>query len=128
MNDDEDDVEKFDNRYFQERYSRLYPEYDDDDEGGHEELTDVDQQALLPSVHDPKLWRVKCGIGREREVAVCLMQKAIDRGSDFKIRSVIALDHLESYIYIEAAMEAHVKEVFLWYPCYITYFDVLTVV
>lgn len=55
----------------------------------------------------------KLQIGREREVAVCLMQKAVDRGSDFKIRSVIALDHLQNFIYIEADMEAHVKEVYL---------------
>ncbi|XP_024003974.1 putative transcription elongation factor SPT5 homolog 2 [Eutrema salsugineum] len=106
---DEDDLEQFDNQYFQERYSRLYNANEYDNE--HEELTDVDQQALLPSVRDPKLWMVKCAIGREREVAVCLMQKVIDRGSDFKIRSVIALDHLQNYIYVEADMEAHVKEV-----------------
>lgn len=41
------------------------------------------------------------------------MQKAVDRGSDFKIKSVIALDHLQNFIYIEADMEAHVKEVLL---------------
>lgn len=41
------------------------------------------------------------------------MQKAVDRGADFKIRSVIALDHLQNFIYIEADMEAHVKEVLL---------------
>ncbi|CAH8377739.1 unnamed protein product [Eruca vesicaria subsp. sativa] len=97
--------------FMQEKYSKPRAQYDDDDdyEGG-EELTAVDQQALLPSVRDPKLWMVKCAIGREREVAVCLMQKAIDRGSNFKIRSVIALDHLQNYIYVEADMEAHVKE------------------
>ncbi|CAH2059462.1 unnamed protein product [Thlaspi arvense] len=106
VDDDDDDLEGLDNRHFQERYSSVYT-HDDDD---HEDLTDVDQQALLPSVRDPKLWMVKCAIGREREVAVCLMQKVIDRGSDLKIRSAIALDHLQNYIYIEADMEAHVKE------------------
>ena len=35
----------------------------------------VDQQARLPSVRDPKLWIVKCRTGKERETAVCLMQK-----------------------------------------------------
>ena len=50
-------------------------------------------------------------IGREREVAVCLMQKAIDKGPELQIRSVVALDHLKNYIYIEADKEAHVKEV-----------------
>lgn len=50
-------------------------------------------------------------MGREREVAVCLMQKCIDRGSELQIRSVVALDHLKSFIYIEADKDAHVREV-----------------
>lgn len=41
-----------------------------------------------------------------------MMQKAIDKGPELQIRSVIALDHLKNYIYIEADKEAHVKEVF----------------
>jgi len=45
-------------------------------------------------------------------MAICLMQKYIDRG-DLQIRSVIALDHLKNYIYVEAEKEAHVKEVCL---------------
>lgn len=97
--EDVDDLE----RRIQERFSRPQEDYD-------EEATDVEQQALLPSVRDPKLWMVKCAIGREREVAVCLMQKYIDRGSDLQIRSVVALDHLKNYIYVEADKEAHVKE------------------
>ncbi|KAK7282647.1 hypothetical protein RIF29_11587 [Crotalaria pallida] len=87
----------------QERYGRRQAEYD-------EEATDVEQQALLPSVRDPKLWMVKCAIGRERETAVCLMQKYIDKGSELQIRSAIALDHLKNYIYVEADKEAHVRE------------------
>ncbi|CAJ1974319.1 unnamed protein product [Sphenostylis stenocarpa] len=90
-------------RSIQERYGRRLTDYD-------EETTDVEQQALLPSVRDPKLWMVKCAIGRERETAVCLMQKYIDRGSELQIRSAIALDHLKNYIYVEADKEAHVRE------------------
>ncbi|KAL1533523.1 putative transcription elongation factor SPT5 1 [Salvia divinorum] len=101
--DEQEDVEEIERR-IQERYARsLNVEYD-------EEATDVEQQALLPSVRDPKLWMVKCAIGREREVAVCLMQKCIDRGSELQIKSAVALDHLKNYIYIEADKEAHVKE------------------
>ncbi|XP_021760950.1 putative transcription elongation factor SPT5 homolog 1 [Chenopodium quinoa] len=99
----EEDVEDLERR-IQERYARSsQAEYD-------EETTDVEQQALLPSVRDPKLWMVKCGIGREREVAVCLMQKFIDKGSELQIRSVVALDHLKNFIYVEADKEAHVRE------------------
>ncbi|KAL0351574.1 UNVERIFIED_CONTAM: putative transcription elongation factor SPT51 [Sesamum calycinum] len=101
--DEQEDVEEMERR-IQERYAKsLNVEYD-------EEATDVEQQALLPSVRDPKLWMVKCAIGREREVAVCLMQKFIDRGPELQIRSAIALDHLKNYIYIEADKEAHVRE------------------
>ncbi|KAK4340924.1 hypothetical protein RND71_039425 [Anisodus tanguticus] len=101
--DQEEDLEEL-TRSIKQRYARSpHVEYD-------EEATDVEQQALLPSVRDPKLWMVKCAIGREREVVVCLMQKAIDRGPELQIRSVVALDHLKNYIYIEADKEAHVRE------------------
>ncbi|XP_022851445.1 putative transcription elongation factor SPT5 homolog 1 [Olea europaea var. sylvestris] len=101
--DEQEDIEDLQRR-IQQRYARSRDvEYD-------EEATDVEQQALLPSVRDPKLWMVKCAIGREREVAVCLMQKCIDKGPEMQIRSAIALDHLKNYIYIEADKEAHVRE------------------
>ncbi|MCL7034964.1 hypothetical protein MKW94_004064 [Papaver nudicaule] len=101
--DDAEEIEALERR-IQQRYAKSnHAEYD-------EETTDVEQQALLPSVKDPKLWMVKCAIGREREAAVCLMQKCIDKGSEMQIRSAIALDHLKNYIYIEADKESHVRE------------------
>ncbi|CAJ2667593.1 transcription elongation factor SPT5 1-like protein [Trifolium pratense] len=101
--EDHEDLEAM-ARSIQERYGKQrMADYD-------EETTDVEQQALLPSVRDPKLWMVKCAIGRERETAVCLMQKYIDKGSELQIRSAIALDHLKNYIYVEADKEAHVRE------------------
>ncbi|KAA0058876.1 hypothetical protein IC582_004715 [Cucumis melo] len=101
--DEQEDVEALERR-IQARYARSnHMEYD-------EETTEVEQQALLPSVRDPKLWMVKCAIGREREAAVCLMQKCIDRGPEMQIRSAVALDHLKNFIYIEADKEAHVRE------------------
>ncbi|RAL37870.1 hypothetical protein DM860_000564 [Cuscuta australis] len=100
---DDEDVDALE-RSIQARYARSsHVEYD-------EEATDVEQQALLPSVRDPKLWMVKCAMGHEREAAVCLMQKCIDRGPEIQIRSVVALDHLKNFIYIEADKEAHVRE------------------
>ncbi|KAH7833278.1 hypothetical protein Vadar_004736 [Vaccinium darrowii] len=101
--DDLEDVEALE-RSIQARYARSsHTEYD-------EETAAVEQQAFLPSVRDPKLWMVKCVTGCEREAAVCLMQKYLDKGSELQIRSAIALDHLKNYIYVEAAKEAHVKE------------------
>ena len=53
--EEQEDVEAFERRV-QARYARSsHTEYD-------EETTDVDQQALLPSVRDPKLWMVKCAV------------------------------------------------------------------
>ncbi|GJM86996.1 hypothetical protein PR202_ga02906 [Eleusine coracana subsp. coracana] len=91
-------------RQIRDRYKR--PSHSD----YGEEAPDVEQQALLPSVKDPKLWMVKCAIGHERETAACLMQKFIDR-QDLQIRSVVTLEHLKNYIYVEAEKESHVKEV-----------------
>ncbi|AQL01205.1 Putative transcription elongation factor SPT5 homolog 1 [Zea mays] len=102
MRDEEEDIDEME-RQVRERYARsTHIEYG-------EEAAEVEQQALLPSVKDPKLWMVKCAIGHERETAICLMQKFIDR-SDLQIKSVVALDHLKNYIYVEAEKEAHVKE------------------
>ncbi|KAF9598274.1 hypothetical protein IFM89_026209 [Coptis chinensis] len=96
-----EDLEKLE-QTIQNRYGPEYGDYDDE--------MNVEQQALLPSVKDPKLWIVKCLIGHEREAAVSLMQKSFNKGSVVQIRSVIALDHLKNYIYVEADKEAHVKE------------------
>ena len=53
--DEQEDVEALERR-IQARYARSsHTEYD-------EETTDVEQQALLPSVRDPKLWMVKCAV------------------------------------------------------------------
>ncbi|XP_051192570.1 putative transcription elongation factor SPT5 homolog 1 isoform X2 [Lolium perenne] len=101
--EDEDDTDKI-LAHLADKYGRQ-PQFDYADEV----FTEVDQQALLPSVKDPKLWMVKCAIGHERETALCLMQKFIDR-DDLQIKSVIALEHLKNYIYVEAEKESHVKE------------------
>ena len=76
--------------------------------------TEVDQQALHPTVRDPKLWLVTVKQGKEREVVVCLMQKAINLHRSGKgamaIKSAVVQDHLKSYVYVEAEREDHVKK------------------
>ncbi|WOK99795.1 transcription elongation factor SPT5 [Canna indica] len=53
MQEDQEDVEEMERRV-KERYSKSNQiDYAED-------ATDVEQQALLPSVKDPKLWMVKC--------------------------------------------------------------------
>ncbi|VFQ63091.1 unnamed protein product [Cuscuta campestris] len=70
----------------------------------------IKQQSLLPSVMDPKLWMVKCTMGREREVAICLMKKSIVHPEKFKITAAISIHNLKNFIYIEAEKEAYVRE------------------
>ena len=74
----------------------------------------VDQQALHPTVRDPKLWLVTVKQGKERETVVCLMQKAINLHKSGKgsmaIKSACVQDPLKSYIYVEAERESDVKE------------------
>ena len=74
----------------------------------------VDQQALHPTVRDPKLWMVTVKQGKERETVVCLMQKAINMRKTGKgamaIMSASAQDHLKSYVYVEAEREDHVRK------------------
>ncbi|XP_062000650.1 putative transcription elongation factor SPT5 homolog 1 [Rosa rugosa] len=100
--EEEEDIDEFERRV-QDRFRDVHvEEYEDD--------TEVGQQALIPGVKDPKLWLVKCAIGKEREVAACLMHKCIDNPGELQIMSAIALDHLKSFIYVEAYKEAHVRE------------------
>ncbi|KAI3838797.1 hypothetical protein MKW92_037117, partial [Papaver armeniacum] len=102
LSDDEEDIEEIARRVHQ-RYQSYEEEFDETD------IKDVEQQSRLPSVKDSKLWTVKCAVGREREAAFCLMQKCYDLPG-MHIRSAIALDYLQNYIYVEADREAHVRE------------------
>ncbi|GER49154.1 transcription elongation factor SPT5 [Striga asiatica] len=100
--DEEEDVEEIE-RMVHERYSKSSFDYDG-------EATALEHPAQLSSIWDPKLWTVKCAIGREKELAACLLQKITSKGPELKITSAIALDHLKGYIYIDAYKEAHVRE------------------
>ena len=96
-------------RMIKERYAA--PRY----EAGTGQLdANVDQQALHPTVRDPKLWLVTVKLGKERETVVCLMQKTINLAKQGKppmqILSCIAQDHLKGYIYVEAEREDHVRK------------------
>jgi len=69
------------------------------------------QIARQPSIKDPKLWVVKCKHGMERQIATCLMQKHLSKLPEgLNIYSVVTLDHLKGYIYVEADKDAPVKE------------------
>jgi len=53
----EEDVDELEKRTL-ERLSTKYAK----DDYELDDVNDVDQQALLPSVRDPKLWLVKCAV------------------------------------------------------------------
>ncbi|KAI3653726.1 hypothetical protein MP228_001673 [Amoeboaphelidium protococcarum] len=65
----------------------------------------IPQQFLQPTQKDPKLWLVKCKYGRERDIAINLMRKAIafeEKGHSLNIKSVVARDNLKGFLYVEA--------------------------
>ena len=104
--DNEEEIE----RMIKERYAQ--PRYAD---AGRGQIDDsVDQQALHPTVRDPKLWMVTVKLGKERETTVCLMQKMINLAKQGKppmqIFSAVCQDHLKGYIYVEAHREDHVRK------------------
>eukprot|EP01105_Mastigella_eilhardi_P026349 TRINITY_DN7567_c0_g1_i1.p1 TRINITY_DN7567_c0_g1~~TRINITY_DN7567_c0_g1_i1.p1 ORF type:complete len:1185 (-),score=297.14 TRINITY_DN7567_c0_g1_i1:62-3595(-) len=71
---------------------------------------EVMQHNLLPSVNDPKLWVVKCKIGKERELVIGLMQRYLEKRETIdalQIKSAIAPDNVKGYFYVEAEKEAH---------------------
>ncbi|KAI3944455.1 hypothetical protein MKW98_006616 [Papaver atlanticum] len=103
LSDGEEEIEEIERR-IQQRYQSYDEEIDEAN------INDVEQQSRLPSVKDSKLWTVKCVIGREQEAAFCLMQKCAIDQPGMHIRSAIALDYLQNYIYVEADKEAHVRE------------------
>ncbi|CAG9317770.1 unnamed protein product [Blepharisma stoltei] len=75
------------------------------------DLAHLSQQQQLPSIEDPKLWLVACRSGKEREAAINLIQKALQRAQEgyaLEIFSVFASNYVRDYIYVEAYKKAHV--------------------
>lgn len=69
------------------------------------ERSKIRQQARQPTVKDPHLFSVKVKPGMERELCTQLLNKFFHlqrENENLKIYSVVAMDHLKGYIYIEA--------------------------
>lgn len=100
-------------KYLQERFGRDRVAAYQASERGVEGATAVSQQALMPTLRDPKLWVVRTSDGTEREVVIRLLQKCYDyanKGRPLLIKSVFCKDELKGYLYVEAYKEAHVRE------------------
>ncbi|XP_030848891.1 transcription elongation factor SPT5 [Strongylocentrotus purpuratus] len=102
----EDELEEYYKRKYAEGTSTSYRDED--------ELPDsITQQGLLPGVKDPNLWMVKCTIGQEKEVAIQLMRKFIayqNTEEPLQIKSIVAVEGLKGYVYIESYKQTHVKQ------------------
>eukprot|EP01083_Nonionella_stella_P086624 240793_1 len=76
---------------------------------------DMQTQQLLPSVRDPKLWKVNCVPSKERDCVLKVMQLVQKRrnkpGKQLFIKSAFTADVGKGYIYIEADKKVHVSEV-----------------
>ncbi|KAJ3696098.1 hypothetical protein LUZ60_001475 [Juncus effusus] len=88
-----------------ERYGRgsglRHADYEDHDIGGPD------------PTKDPTVWRLKTGVGRERQVVFCFMQKYVDfhnRGNKLQIFSAFSLDHVKGFVYVEADKVSDVME------------------
>lgn len=113
-NKDAGEIEDYFKKKYAEQTARESAMYGHkDSEELNEEIT---QTAHLPTVKDPNLWMVKCQIGTEKQTALQLMRKFIayenmtEDPGPLQIKSVIALDTVKGYIYIEAYKQTHVKQ------------------
>jgi len=82
---------------------------------GSVQQTLLEQQSLLPSVMDPKIFKLKCKPGNELLLVRSVMLKAIDmrnKGGLLKIKSAFC-SGVKGLIYVEALSEAFAKEVIM---------------
>ena len=115
-------TESYKDNYYRDLYNQKPEDIAKRYEGSEEILDDTEyaydeeeQQrfTILPSLRDPKLFRVRCRIGQEREACICQMNKfLIERNTDkaVGIFSASALDKFSGCIFVEAHREFHVKE------------------
>jgi transcription elongation factor SPT5 len=78
------------------------------------------EQVLQPTPHDPRLWLVKCRLGKERAVVHQLLRSHLDAVSNssssaltsssapLQIFSALAVDGLQGHVYVEAHKAANV--------------------
>jgi transcription elongation factor SPT5 len=70
------------------------------------------QEALLPSISDPKLWLVRCNPGMEQEMVLKLLRKYVlldNTSQKMWIKSAFATPSSKGYIYVEADKAVHVQ-------------------
>ncbi|XP_062231805.1 protein RNA-directed DNA methylation 3 [Phragmites australis] len=74
---------------------------------------DDDMFPMDGALKEPTIWRVKCMVGRERQMAFCFMQKFVDlqrMGTKVPIITAFALDHVRGFVFVEAEKACDVTE------------------
>ncbi|CDU23743.1 related to SPT5-transcription elongation protein [Sporisorium scitamineum] len=69
------------------------------------DYAEVPQRLLMPSVEDPSLWGVPCKPGRERDIVMSLVRKAMAENftsNPMRIISAFCRDTIPGRIYVEA--------------------------
>uniref|UniRef100_J3M8P4 KOW domain-containing protein n=1 Tax=Oryza brachyantha TaxID=4533 RepID=J3M8P4_ORYBR len=72
-----------------------------------------DDDFTMDQLKEPTIWKIKCMVGRERQMAFCLMQKFVDLqkfGTKVPIISAFALDHARGFVFVEAEKACDVTE------------------
>ncbi|KAL9224359.1 hypothetical protein vseg_000402 [Gypsophila vaccaria] len=103
-----DELEKM----LEERYKSGsgFVRYAEDD---YDSKRSVDKSFYMPSVVEPKIWKVKCKVGREKNVVFCLIQKYLDLkvlGTKLQIISTFSVEHVKGFVFIEAEKQSDVAE------------------
>lgn len=110
---EEDIAEEYERRHQREKLQKTFYH----DSGGLAAVMGSNvvmaQSSLLPSIHDPKIFKLKCKVGFELQLVRSLMLKTIDVWSKdgiMKIKSAFTTS-VKGYIYVESHSEAFAKEI-----------------
>lgn len=76
----------------------------------------VDQRLLLPGIEDPRIWRLKCRPGKEREILVSLNQRIFERANSREpIKIISAFERsgpMSGNIYVESRRVEDIEPAF----------------
>ena len=97
-------AEKFKHRYAKKKFSR-----------GTGDTAVIPQRLLLPSVHDPSIWAVRCKEGKEREVIMSIMKRIEERmGTKDELGITAAFERggpnsvMKGLVYVEAYRQSDI--------------------
>ncbi|CAO1614833.1 unnamed protein product [Sympodiomycopsis kandeliae] len=74
------------------------------------DYAEVPQRLLMPSVDDPKIWSVRCKLGREREIIMTLLRKQESFNGSLRFISAFCRDSIPGRLYVEARNASDVLE------------------